>query len=298
MPQPWETAGSVGARRPNTAPTYVLEYLVSELADGITPAPQFEVEGAIPSDGPFPDAEQIYVFPVARLGLIDLSLSGILPPELADAPSGLGQRYVAWAWCSGFVLGAVSPLQKANRIGPEGVVNLQALEVLPAAASQFYSRKGYVMPQGTVLRLQNMAPAVPGVPFTVRIGVIVPPTIRDDALMREAFCCTEDIPTTTDTDGECVDPNFLTPGVTPNSFSAGVNTIAIHAFPVSPETGFTSVAINGPFAPLVPTNVEIIFPDTILVTANFADVGLYSVTVTNNADVACQATLPNAFEVI
>jgi hypothetical protein len=49
--QPWQTAGSVGGRRSNSTPTYVLEYLISELADGTTPA-QFEIDGAIPSDVP------------------------------------------------------------------------------------------------------------------------------------------------------------------------------------------------------------------------------------------------------
>lgn len=293
--QPTETAGSVGARRSNTTPTYVLEYLISELGDGTTPAPQFEVEGAIPSDGPFPDDEQIYTFEVARLGLIDLSLSGILPAELAENPSGLGQRYIAWAYAEGFALGAVSPVQKANRIGPEGYVNVQALEVLPAASTTFYSRRGYIMPQGTVLRLQNMAPLVAGVPFKVRIGVIVPASVRDDALMRQAFCCTEDIPTTTDSGDECVDPNFLTPGVSPNSITPGVNTIQINAFPVSPEAGFTQVTVTDPVGDIAPTNVEIIFPDTILFTANFTVEGAYSVTLQNGAD--CINTLNNAFTV-
>lgn len=290
-----ETAGSVGARRPNSAPTYVLEYLVRELADGITPAPQFEVEGEIPSDGPFPDREQIYTFEVDRLGLIDLSLSGILPPELAERPSTLGQRYVSWAWGRNFFLGSAEPLQKSNDVVNEGYVDVEALETLPVASSQFYSRKGYVMPQGSVIRVSDMAPNLLGRPFLLRFGIIVPPSIRDDALMREAFCCTENIPTVTDSDALCVSPSILTPAVSPNSLTASVvpQTIQINAVPVS--TGFTSVVVTGPVGVIPPINVDVAFPDKIFFTGVFTVLGSYSVLVSNG--VGCSDTELMAFTV-
>lgn len=295
MNSPLETAGSLGARRPNSAPTYVLEYLVRELADGITPAPQFEVDGAIPSDGPFPDREQIYSFTVDRLGLIDLSFSGILPPELAERPSGLGQRYVSWAWGRDFVLGSESPLQKSNDIVNEGYVDVEALEVLPVASSQFYSRKGYVMPQGMVLRVSDMAPAILGEPFLLRFGIVIPPTERDDALMREAFCCTENIPTVTDSNLPCVAPSFLTPGVVPNVLTPGASPqqIQINASPVSPA--FTSVTVTGPVGVIPAIDLDIEFPSKILFTGIFTVVGSYDVLVSNGA--GCETTSIGAFTV-
>lgn len=293
--QPNQTAGSVGPGRPNTSPTYVLEYRISELADGVTPAPQFEVEGQIPSDGPFPDSEQIYTFDVERLGLIDLSFSGILPDELAENPSGLGQRYVVWAWGRDFVLGSTTPLQKSNIVEPEGYVDLEALEVLALASSQLYSRKGYVMPQGTVLRVSDMAPATPGVPFILRLGVIIPPSIRDDALMREALCCTENIETVTDSNAPCLTPAFLTPAVSPNQLTAGASPqqIQINALPVSDD--FTSVVVTGPVGVIPPTDLEIQFPDTILFTGIFTVAGSYDVALSNGA--GCDAEQLNAFTV-
>lgn len=273
----------------------MLEYLVRELCDGVTPAPQFQIEGQIPSDGPFPDSEQIYTFEVDRLGLIDLSLSGILPPALAERPSGLGQRYVVDFWARHLLLGSQNPLFKANDVVNEGYVNLQALETIPVASTQFYSRKGYTMPQGTVLRVQDMAPNVPGRPLLLRLGIIVPPTIREDALMREALCCTQDIPTTTDSLEDCVTPNVLTPGVSPNQLTPGVSPqqITINASPVSPE--FTNVVVTGPSGEVVPTNVEIIFPDKILFTAVFNIVGQYDVFISNGA--GCDVNEINAFNV-
>lgn len=285
------TTGMLGSGRSASTQTYVLEYHVSELADGSTPAPQFAIEGAIPSDGPTENNEQIYVFQVPRLGLIDLSLSGILPPELADNPSGLGQRYVVYAFVRDFVLASVSPVQSANEIGAEGYVNLEALETLPILSTQFYSRKGYIMPHGTVLRVADMAPKVAGQPFMIRIGIVVPQSVKEDAEMRGALCCTDGIPTTVVE--ECVTPNFLTPGVDPNALTPGVNTIQINAYPISP--GFTQVTVEGPFAPVVPTNVQFVFPNTILFTANFADAGAYSVTLSNGA--GCSAQRVNAFTV-
>lgn len=292
MSNPLETAGSVGARRPNSAPTYVIEFLVNELADGVTPAPQFEIDGEIPSDGAFPDEQQIYTVPVDRLGLIDLSFSGILPSPLAEQPANLGQRYVPWIWAHGLVLGSASPIHKADNIRGS-YVNLEALEVLPLGSTQFYSRKGYIMPQGTVLRVANMAPEVPGIPFVIRIAVVIPPTERDDALMREAFCCTENTLTTTDSDADCRSPTILTPGVEPNQITQGVNTVQINAYPVSPE--FTTVTIVGPTAPVTPTDVQVVFPDKILFTGNFAELGNYSVTVSNGE--GCEDTSANAITV-
>ena len=266
-----------------------------ELADGITPAPQFEVEGAIPSDGPFPDTEQIYTFTVDRLGLIDLSLSGVLPAELAERPSGLGQRYVAWAWARDFVLGSASPLQKSNDVVNEGYVDLEALETLPVASTQFYSRKGYKMPQGTVIRVSDMAPATPGVPFLLRLGIVVPPTERDDALMREAFCCTENIPTVTDSSDSCVAPSFLTPAVSPDVLTPGVDPqqITINASPVSDD--FTSVTVTGPSGVITPTDLDIQFPDLILFTGVFTVTGTYSILLSNGT--GCDTNLANAFTV-
>lgn len=293
--QPWQTAGTVGAGRSNTAPTYVLEYQISELADGVTRAPQFPIEGQIPSDGPFPDPEQIYTFQVERLGLIDLSLSGILPPELAQRPSGLGQRYVSWVWAQRFVLGSATPVQKANDIEGEGFVSVQPLEILPVASTQFYSRRGYRMPQGTVLRIQDMAPLEPGRPIIFRLGITVPPTIRDDALMREAFCCTENIPTITDSDEPCVAPNALVPGVVPNEFTPGVNELEIRAFPVSPD--YTTVTVLGPGgAPVPPTSVEIQFPDRIFFTASFVDLGDYDILLSNGP--GCDLLQEDVFTVV
>jgi hypothetical protein len=288
--QPTQTTGSLGGRRSTSHPTYVLEFQVSELADGVTPAPQYELDGQIPSDGAFPDSEQIYVIPVARLGLIDLSVSGILPEPLASAPSGLGQRYVTWAWARGFVLANASPLQKSNDIQPEGYVNLQALETLPLGSTQFYSRKGYVMPHGTVLRLNNMAPLVQGEPFILRLGVYVPLSVRDDALLRAALCCTEDVPTTTDSDADCVTPSITS--VSPNQLTPGVSTLDIEAYPVQPDADVTVV---GPGGPVALSNVEVIFPDTLRITGSFTVEGNYNVTVSNGT--GCDDTLNNAFTV-
>lgn len=295
LDSPLSTTGRLGGGRPSTTPTYVLEYLIRELADGVTPAPQFEVDGEIPSDGPFPDDEQIYTFTVDRLGLIDLSFSGALPPELADAPSGLGQRYVSWAWGRDFVLASATPLQKANDVEGEGFVNLESLETLPVASSQFYSRKGYVMPHGTVIRVRDLAPATPGVPFLLRFGVVIPASVRDDALMREALCCTENIPTVTDTDAPCLPPTFLTPPVSPNVLTPGVapQQIQINASPVS--SGFTSVVVAGPGGPVAPVAVDVQFPDKILFTGVFTVPGSYSVLLSNGA--GCETLEGNAFTV-
>ena len=290
-----QTTGILGAGRPSSTPTYVLEYLISELADGVTPSPQFEVASSdvgLPQD----DNEQIHTFSVARLGLIDLSLSGILPAELAAAPSGLGQRYVVWAWGRDFVLGDASPLQSANTVEGEGYVNVEPLETLPLGAKTFYSKKGYIMPHGTVLRVANMAPEVAGVPFLLRIGVIVPPSVRDDAAMREALCCTESIVTETDSTASCLAANFLTPNVSPNQLTGGPTPqqIVIKASPVSP--GFTTVTVTAPSAgPITPTNLEIVFPDTIRFTGVFTEVGSYTVALSNGS--GCDTTLNNAFTV-
>lgn len=296
MNSPLQTTGTMGSGRPSSAPTYVLEYLINELADGITPAPQFEIEGQIPSDGAFEDSEQIYSFTVDRLGLIDLSLSGILPDELADAPSGLGQRYITWAWGRDLVLGNASPIQKANTIEGEGYVNLEALETLPLGSTQFYSRKGYVMPQGTVLRVANMGPGIEGTPFLLRIGIIVPPSVRDDALMREALCCTESIPTVTDSDAACLAPTFLTPAVTPNQITAGASPqqITIKATPVSSD--FTTVVVSGPGGPVAATELEIEFPNTIRFTGVFTVLGSYNVALSNGT--GCDSTSTDAFDVV
>lgn len=290
--QPTQTTGSLGARRSTTHPTYVVEFQVSELADGVTPAPQIDVVGQIPSDGAFPDTEQIYEVAVDRLGLIDLSMSGILPEPLASLPSGLGQRYVTWAWGRGFVLGNASPLQKSNNVSPEGYVNLQALETLPLGSTQFYSRSGYVMPHGTVLRVDNMAPLVQGVPFILRLGIFIPLSVRDDALIRQALCCTEDILTTTDSSDDCVDTNFLTPGVSPNQLTPGVHTLDVNVYPVQPDA---DVTVAGPGGPVALSNVEVIFPDTLRITGSFTVAGDYNVTVQNGED--CSSTLNNAFTV-
>jgi hypothetical protein len=290
-----QTTSTLGAGRSSSSPTYVLEYLINELADGITPAPQFEIEGQIPSDGPFEDSEQIYSFTVDRLGLIDLSLSGILPDDLAETPSSLGQRYVVWFWGRDLVLGNASPIQKANNVEGEGFVNLEALETIPLGSTQLYSRKGYVMPQGTVLRVANMAPRTPGVPFLLRLGILVPPSVRDDALIREALCCTESIETLTDSDADCRAADFFTPGVTPNVITASATPqqITIKATPVSPD--FTTVVVDGPGGPVAPTDLEIQFPDTILFTAVFTILGSYNVELSNGT--GCDTVLNNAFTV-
>lgn len=288
-----QSTGTMGGGRPSSSPTYVLEYLINEFADGITPAPQFEIEGQIPSDGPFEDPEQIYPFTVDRLGLIDLSLSGLLPEDLAENPSGLGQRYVVWFWARDLVLGNASPIQKANNIEGEGFVNLEALETIPLGSTQFYSRKGYIMPQGTVLRVANMAPRTPGVPFLLRLGILVPPSVRDDGLIREALCCTESIPTVTDSSASCLAPDFLTPGVSPNQLTAGPTPqqITINATPVSPD--FTVVTVAGPGGPVAPTDLEIEFPSTVRFTGVFGIAGSYDVTLSNGA--GCVTALNNAF---
>lgn len=282
---------------PNMAtPTHVLEFRVRELADGTTPGEQFVVEGMIPSDGPFPDAEQIYVIEQDRLGLIDLSFSGILPEPLSSMPSLLGQRYVTWAWGRDFVLGAGNPLKKSNLIEDAGYVDVQDLELLPVASSQFYSRKGYNMPHGTVIRLTDMAPAIPGQPFILRLGIIIPSTISEDGLMRDALCCTEQIPTTTDSAAGCLAPVFGTPPVSPPVLvsSPAPQMIEITAVPVSPT--FTSVTVVGPGGPVIPTSVSIVFPDKVFFTGVFGPVGPYDVTLDNGP--GCSSTSIAAFAVI
>lgn len=167
------------------AQTHTLEYRITEQADGSTPAPQFDIRSQ-------PD-EGIYRFTVARLGLIDLSFSGPQPASLRVAPSTIGQRYISWFWAKQFVLSSANPIRSANDIEGAGYVDVENLETLPLASSSIYSLKGYVMPHGTVLRLQDMLPAVPGVPIVVRFSVIIPQTPDEDAKMRESFCCSATI---------------------------------------------------------------------------------------------------------
>jgi hypothetical protein len=170
--------------------TYVAEYRISVQADGSTPAPQFDIKSQ-PVNG-------IYVFEVERLGLVDLSFSGPQPASLAAAPSTIGQRYIAWAWAKGFTLGIdPSPVRAANNVEGAGYFDVELLETLPLAAVQFYSRKGYIMPHGTVLRVQNMLPGVAGIPIVLRFGVLIPQTSDEDAQIRESFCCSASVPTLT-----------------------------------------------------------------------------------------------------
>lgn len=165
--------------------TSVLEYRIAIAADGSTPAPQFELGS--------PDDDGIYRFTVDRLGLIDLSFSGLQPAQLRAAPSTIGQRYVSWLWAKGFALGGQNPIRAANDVEGAGYVDVENLETLNLATTQVFSKKGYVLPHGTVLRLQDMTPAVVGVPIVVRINVIIPAVPEADAEMRDSFCCSETI---------------------------------------------------------------------------------------------------------
>lgn len=168
--------------------THVLEYRIDQSADGVTPAPQFDIAGQ-------PATQGIYVFDVDNLGLIDLSFSGQQPTELAAAPSSIGQRYVSWLWAKNAALSGVNPVRSANDVDNAGYVDVELLETLPLAITRFYSRKGYIMPHGTVLRLQDMVPAVAGEPLVVRLAVVIPETQKQDSLFRQSFCCTDTIAT-------------------------------------------------------------------------------------------------------
>lgn len=169
--------------------TYVFEYRIAVSADGSTPAPQFDIKSRPASNG-------MYLFEVDNLGLIDLSFAGRQPASLAAAPSTVGQRYISWLWAKGLALGVdASPIRSANNIEGAGYVDVEILETVGLASTQFYSRKGYIMPHGTVLRVQSMLPAVPGVPIVLRFAVIIPGTQDEDAAMRESFCSSDTVPT-------------------------------------------------------------------------------------------------------
>ena len=113
--------------------------------------------------------------------------------------------------------------------------------------------------------------------------------------MREAFCCTENIATVTDSDAPCVSPSILTPAVSPNSITASVvpQTIQINAVPVS--TGFTSVVVTGPVGVIPAIDLEVEFPDKIFFTGVFTVPGDYAVLVSNGA--GCTDTELMAFTV-
>lgn len=165
--------------------THTLEYRITQAADGSTPAPQFDVKSQ-PVDG-------IYRFTVPLLGLIDLSFDGPQPASLRAAPSTTGQRYISWFWAKQFALSSVNPIRSANNVEGAGYVDVENLETLPLATSRLYSLKGYIMPHGTVLRVQDMLPAVVGQPIVIRFSVIIPQTPDQDAQMRETFCCSADV---------------------------------------------------------------------------------------------------------
>jgi hypothetical protein len=146
--------------------------------------------------GSRPATNGIYTFEVDTLGLVDLSFSGVQPSALQADPSTVGQRYVSWLWAKDFSLADPGPVRAANHIGG-AYVDVEVLETVPIVSSKMWSRKGYIMPHGTVLRLQSMVPAVVGIPIVVRLAVLIPQTPEEDAMVRESFCCSDEVATIT-----------------------------------------------------------------------------------------------------
>lgn len=169
----------------------MVEYLVREALNGVTPAPPL---GPLLENKPLP--AQPYFFEVDTLGLIDLSFD--LPDEDKLDPVTTGWRYIPWIHITvgASIIFVGAAIESGWFRTPGDVSSFVQFDELDAITStRTYSRKGYCIPQGQTLRLSGISRVLGGAPIRVRMGVLLPRTEEEEQAIREAFCCRASIPT-------------------------------------------------------------------------------------------------------
>lgn len=159
--------------------TLTLEYRVFDRFDGETEAPPFS-EGVV-------DERGIYVFEVARLGIVPLRFGE--EEELPDQPAAPSPRYLTWTVLRG--LSTASPNMGIGgqiRQGGLGAVLLEPTATIADGAEGIYLRRCVKVPQGGVILLDGVDAPADG-PAIFRCRVQIPQNSEQRGFLDNACCC-------------------------------------------------------------------------------------------------------------
>lgn len=248
----------------STLQTFGVQFQVSDRLDGQTAAAVGPLFQTRPLPGQFYGPDE----PLERLGVIDLSWDKP-DPDKAD-PVSPGPRYIPWL----SVIGGLQDPDAAASSGfylnrgdgtPEIFEQFQSLAVGPGAFV-LYTRKGFCVPAGMSLVLDGVQAAA-NLPVLVRFGVLLPRSNEEESLIRQAFCCTEDLPTVVqlfpeETTG-CEDPVITESVLQRVGFPDTPFTLPIPAVPAGIEVPFAATDRIVIFGDNITADTQLLLPDAI-----------------------------------
>jgi hypothetical protein len=162
---------------PRNLQSFTIEYLVTELLDGITEAPPIVFEPAFNATKFSPDSQVYAGGEVARLGLID--------PDAVTGGGTFGPRCIPFLWIDTTAVG--DPGAALDVVGVRAGQNValqKVVEDLAGDAGAFID-KGFFVGQGSDIRLNGFT-APPDEPIRVRLTIEVPHDCSDYALQQIA----------------------------------------------------------------------------------------------------------------
>lgn len=169
--------------------TFTVEYLISDLIDGVTPSPAFIPENEAPSGPTDPeeledvtehDDDNIYRFNVTNLGLID--------PDFGTGGT-FGDRFIDALWIQSPTAGlAASTMAVLSTRTRETVQEF----IVPSLVglTDFYREGCIFVPQGSVLGINGFDASADPDDIVVRMRIKAPDTLEEYAQMLESCCCT------------------------------------------------------------------------------------------------------------
>lgn len=159
--------------------TYMVEFTVSGELDGTTVQPP-EIQAPSP---PPRDPQSIYRFEVENLGLIDVDY---VVSALGDDRLGArGNRWIGVTWISAGSAGMLgASLDVVDAV--DGSVEFQKQIEDLAGDTRYYNDLGYLVPQGSMLRVRGFGPG----PHKVRLHIQY---LNDQELLQaqQVACCVE-----------------------------------------------------------------------------------------------------------
>jgi hypothetical protein len=278
---------------PSSFQTLTIEYRVHDRCDGTTEAPPFS-EGVL-------DERQIYVFEVARLGVIPLRFDDApVNPPLPAAPA---TRIITWAVLTGIQtstdFGSGLTLGLVERVAGLGTVPVEPVAQITAGSEGVYLRRCVNVPQGCVL-LVNQIQAPPGYMAIIRLRVQQLQNGEQQQQLSLACCCKRDLVDINVPDGvnEPCPPGLTLNQVSP--FQASLSNTLLTNVTIT-GSGFSSLAeVRVAFAnesnQLPVSNVILVDDNTITADVLPNAIGNYDAFVGQSE--TCFVMAPRAFGVI